>query len=632
MDITRQRRLLLERLSPGDRSSRKFQETAGRRVGTIGEWFLQSLQVQHWAKSQGPQFLWVRGDASTGKSCISSLLVEHLSATQLDSGIKSAVACVQFENTGLYHSLADFGDAITSIARQIVSQLPESSEALRRLISTPVTVWTWWSDNFQVIWAELEAYFEKIDIVLDGLDDPNPAAFLDFMAKLRLSDKESPIKIVLLSRSKPFDEVLRRFQGASLEVRASQEDMIQYLQQSFQSNHDVQAGELAKSELAQTLTRWAGLFDHRFMPISSQDLLHSASPTGFDVLEAVSRELSQANALQKGATFCELAVASITQSAHGDLIMTILYLLIAAKKTRHHLNGEAILDALRMSDQWLAGTLLATTEDLARMCSDFVFINEQIQVWGIKSPLLAEHLDERRATHCPTDTIAGIILRYLSNQEFTAGACGSSTALKRRFKEHPLLSFTARNLSLWMAYVDVESISAAFLQFSSKAASIDSYLQAAEAWEFNEESSYEELEAVEERWNVYPKGYSALHLAAHLGAGKTIVGELVRLGADVEGLDRMLQTPLHVAAYGAQFKETIRVLLQHGSDVSALDDGGQEPLSIALVHGSVGTVRILIDHGAKFDTSDEDLLGECLEEQPQVYVYLIERGLISNQS
>ncbi|KAK1714440.1 hypothetical protein BDP67DRAFT_589888 [Colletotrichum lupini] len=582
MDITRQRRLLLERLSPGDRSSRKFQETAGRRVGAIGEWFFQSLQVQHWAKSQGPQFLWVRGD--------------------------------------------DFGDAITSIARQIVSQLPESSETLRRLISTPVTVWTWWLDNFQVIWAELEAYFEKIYIVLDGLDDPNPAAFLDFMAKLRLWDKESPIKVVLLSRSKPFDEVLRRFQGASLEVRASQEDMIQYLQQSFQSNHDVQAGELAKSELAQTLTRWAGLFDHR------QDLLHSASPTGFDVLEAISRELSQANALQKGATFCELAVASITQSAHGDLIMTILYLLIAAKKTRHHLNGEAILDALRMSDQWLAGALLATTEDLARMCSDFVFINEQIQVWGIKSPLLAEHLDERRATHCPTDTIAGIILRYLSKQEFTAGACGSSTALKRRFKEHPLLSFTARNLSLWMACVDVERISAAFLQFSSKAASIDSYLQAAEAWEFNEESSYEELEAVEERWNVYPKGYSALHLAAHLGAGKTIVDELVRLGADVEGLDRMMQTPLHVAAFGAEFEETIRALLQHESDVSALENGGQGPLSIALVHGSVETVRILIDHGAKLDMSDEDLLGECLEEQPQVYAYLIGRGLISNQT
>lgn len=368
------------------------------------------------------------------------------------------------------------------------------------------------------------------------------------------------------------------------------------------------------------------------MPISSQDLHHSATPTGLGVLKAVSQELSQANTLQRGIAFCELAVTSITQSAHGDLIMTILYLLIAAEKTRHHLNGEAILDALRMSDQSLAGALPVTTEDLARMCSDFVFVSEQTQVWGIKSPLLAEHLDERRATHCPTDTIASILLRYLSKQEFTAGACGSSPALERRFKEHPLLSFTARNLSLLMADVDVESISTAFLQFSSKAAPIDSYLQAAEAWEFNEESSYDELEAVEERWNVYPKGYSALHLAAHLGAGKTVVDELVRLGADVEGLDRMMQTPLHVAAYGAQFEETIRALLQHGSDVSALENGGQGPLSIALVHGSVGTVRILIDHGATFDRSDEDLLGECLEEQPQVYAYLIERGLISTQS
>lgn len=177
--------------------------------------------------------------------------------------MRFAVACVQFENKGVYHSLVDFGAAITSITRQIVAQLPESSETLKRLISAPAIVFTWWLDNFQVIWAELEAYFEKIYIVLDGLDDPNPAAFCDFVAKLRLSDKESSVHVVLLSRSKPFEEVLRRFQGASLEVCASQKDLIQYLQQSFQSNHDVHAGALSKSELAQTLTRWAGLFDHR---------------------------------------------------------------------------------------------------------------------------------------------------------------------------------------------------------------------------------------------------------------------------------------------------------------------------------------------------------------------------------
>lgn len=193
----------------------------------------------------------------------SLLLVEHLSATQLDSNVKFAVACVQFENKGLYHSLVDFGAAITSITRQIVFQLPESSETLKRLISAPVTVFTWWLDNFQVIWAELEAYFERIYIILDGLDDPDPTAFCDFVAKLRLSDNESSVHVVLLSRFKPFEEVFRRFDGASLEVRASQEDLIQYLQQSFQNNHDGQAGELSKSELAQTLTRWAGLFDHR---------------------------------------------------------------------------------------------------------------------------------------------------------------------------------------------------------------------------------------------------------------------------------------------------------------------------------------------------------------------------------
>jgi ankyrin repeat protein len=114
-----------------------------------------------------------------------------------------------------------------------------------------------------------------------------------------------------------------------------------------------------------------------------------------------------------------------------------------------------------------------------------------------------------------------------------------------------------------------------------------------------------------------------------------IVRLLIENGADVATHDETHSTPLHLAAYCGS-TETVRLLIKHGSDVTAQDRSNRTPLHLALStvssgyasfiiyhrlnesgqNGSVamrhyepdekvGTIRLLIEHGADITAQDE---------------------------
>ena len=101
-------------------------------------------------------------------------------------------------------------------------------------------------------------------------------------------------------------------------------------------------------------------------------------------------------------------------------------------------------------------------------------------------------------------------------------------------------------------------------------------------------------------------GDTPLHAAA-AAHRKTIVPELVSLGADVSARNRRGAQPLHYAADGipgsthwdpdAQ-RETIVALLEAGADPNAVDKGGVMPLHRAVRNRCASAVRALIEGGA----------------------------------
>ena len=71
----------------------------------------------------------------------------------------------------------------------------------------------------------------------------------------------------------------------------------------------------------------------------------------------------------------------------------------------------------------------------------------------------------------------------------------------------------------------------------------------------------------------------------------------------------------------------VKALLQAGSNVAVVNEEGLTPLAIAIVHGNLDSVKLLIEFGAEIIWIDEELWSQCVEERPTIAHYLVGLGV-----
>jgi hypothetical protein len=325
--------------------------------------------------------------------------------------------------------------------------------------------------------------------------------------------------------------------------------------------------------------------------------------------------------------FCKAGIDQIRLDENAEMILCALYHLVQIDELGYNFTLPMAYEAL---DVWGIkhndGTQYSTSEVL-EACTGLVFLDIKTQTLRLRSPLLMEYLrlqvfgDEYHTKHVTAS------MRYLSQESLLPGACNSSRGLKKRFQAHPYLWYAARNLSPSLARNVPESFDADFLKLTATQGLIESYLQAAEAWPYLDEETYNECEEDEERWRCFTRGYTPLHLAAHLGVRETTIQMLIDRGADLEARTANGQTALHMAAEIEDDSSTLRRLLQCGSDVAAVDQDSRTPLSHAVIYGNLTSVELLLEHGADIGAVDEEDLLECLREKPEIAQFLVELGV-----
>ena len=100
------------------------------------------------------------------------------------------------------------------------------------------------------------------------------------------------------------------------------------------------------------------------------------------------------------------------------------------------------------------------------------------------------------------------------------------------------------------------------------------------------------------------EGQTYLHFAAYLGH-VDIVKVLIRNGADVNAVDRYMETALHFASkYG--HVDVAKVLIQNGANVNAVDKWKKPALHWAARTGHVEVAKMLIRNGANVNAVEED--------------------------
>lgn len=101
-------------------------------------------------------------------------------------------------------------------------------------------------------------------------------------------------------------------------------------------------------------------------------------------------------------------------------------------------------------------------------------------------------------------------------------------------------------------------------------------------------------------------GYSKRTALAFSELPDDVARWLIEKGADISAIDNYGETPLHDRAGHWQGK--IGILLELGADVNSSDNKGNTPLHRAAAVGNIQTARILLEHGARVDATNNNLL------------------------
>lgn len=351
-----------------------------------------------------------------------------------------------------------------------------------------------------------------------------------------------------------------------------------------------------------------------------------ASP--LDILAELMDALTIAPASAKVETLCEFVVTRVKKSRHGRLLYMVYRLVAEIEQLGYtptrHIIGE-MLEALDTESD-----VEYDHKDLEHAA--FIMFSGRGQILRSQSPLLRDHLAKERSRGFQEELVQAS-LRYLSLKNFSEGPCPSSMSLKERFKRHSFLPYAARILATSASrFQSGPNIVELFTDFSSCRGSVESYLQARNAWPYLDDATYDELEGAEERWRFYPRGYRPLHLACDIIGGKDLIEALLKRGEDIQARTEDGQTALHLAAEIESDSNTLAALLENGADVSATDDDGETPLSMAVVHGCLDSVKLLLQYGADIGTIPSDVLLECAEERPEIAEYLAIKGEVRIES
>ncbi|KAE8311584.1 hypothetical protein BDV41DRAFT_334173 [Aspergillus transmontanensis] len=608
---------LLGNLCPGDSTAERQETLSRERVGTLGNWFLKDKLTQDWINGSGLQLLWAYGPAATGKTYISSLVVDHIRAKESRPGI----AVFYFNDAHPQYNVADFGVAFSSISRQLMTQIIDPPADILDLAEGYSAFHSLDGGKSAGLWSLITSSFKSVFVVFDAVN-ASEAALKDMLVSLGGDDVQNlRLHILITSRYPPPRSLLRTYKLPTIVTNASDDDLMTYIMHELGDVSGEKHLYPIPKDVREAMSDIIELLDGIFPPLPQFRAIS-------DTLDELAQVLSNVPPSEKSKALSQLALSHIEKAEHEKNPIQVLHLVSTLEEIGYKPTIPQIVDFLPFLGLYKKEDNDYTTHDVANMCAHFVSFGTCTQAMRIRSPLLQSHLCEEVSKSNTKGTMLRAALSYLSQDAFQSGACTSSASLKKRFQTHPFLPFAARIISLYTSRVPHQQEALdEFLRFASHRGSIDSYLQAADAWPYQDDDSYDELESAEQRWAYFPHGYGPLHVAAHIVGGRVFVKALLQQGEDVEAKSANGQTALHIAAGIEHESETARTLLEYGANVSAVDEDGDTPLSIAVVEGGLETVKLLVEFGADAGSLDTSILVECAEERRDVVEYLTGLGV-----
>lgn len=218
-------------MSPGESPEQDYTFFRDRWVPGTCAWILSNDTFNWWLEdSYGkPRVLWAQGNAASGKSVLSSFVIDHLS--QL--GLPVHYFFVRFTD----QKKRGLGLILRSLACQMAQSLPEYADKLREVETAAPDLRT---ADARGIWQWLfhqTLFRTRIDnpvyCVVDGLDEADsPSSLIRLLADLQ--PVSLPLRFLIVSRktheiSSAFQKLAKQIQMDSLHIDGNTEDIRSYI-------------------------------------------------------------------------------------------------------------------------------------------------------------------------------------------------------------------------------------------------------------------------------------------------------------------------------------------------------------------------------------------------------------------
>ncbi|KAK4113334.1 hypothetical protein N656DRAFT_778094 [Canariomyces notabilis] len=328
-------------------------------------WILNNETFTGWVGDTGPKprILWVHGNAASGKSILSSFLINYL--------VESGVPCHYFFIRFMSQEKRGMNMMLRSLAYQLANTTPAYAERLRQLEAAGTDLKTTdyrnlWQWLFKQALFQLDSLDRPLYFVIDGMDEADrPASIIRLLADLHATSL--PIRLLMVGRntheiSSAFQRMARQVDTESIRIEANPTDFRAYIDYEMDLGGDA---EYRHQVTTQLLDRARGNFLWLHLAVQRINSCHTKP----DVEKALTELPSGMEALYDRMA---LSVEAASEGGNRKLGQTILGWATCASRM---LKVAELGDALGHESG-----LLEIHRTIAELCGGFVTVDQEGRV------------------------------------------------------------------------------------------------------------------------------------------------------------------------------------------------------------------------------------------------------------
>ncbi|KAF3934240.1 Ankyrin-1 [Dactylellina cionopaga] len=507
-----------------------------------GKWFLESTEFKAWVEGTSDT-LFCPGIPGAGKTVLASLAIKNLSKLTQDG---------QTHVLYLYCNYRRQEDQtveklVSALLRQLVEQsdaIPESVDVLYNSHAGKITRPSP-KEVFNAL-LTIAGSLDRIFIVIDALDECKTKTRAELLA--RIEELKRKATISLLATSRPVDEIVHHFKGATqLTIKANKEDVEKFIDsQLVQLPHCIRSSSALQEKIRM---RISGTVEGMFLLAKLNLNSLAEKMTELEVEEAL-EDMEKHPADLTMAYNDALNRIENQVEGHRNWAYRILSWLLYARMPLRSVELQYAL-AIRAGDRRIEQRNLPNIREVISLCAGLVTLNQESQIVQLVHYTTQQFFKSMKQPpewiYEAQRHIATTCVVYLSFDAFGTGFCSADAEFEDRLQSNILYEYAARN---WghHAYAALEPDETPIIGFLESEAHVSASSQAMMA--------------------------SAVSLGYSQKVARNVVG-------------------LHlVASFG--LTKLITTLLKNGHDPRITDSCGHTALSYAALNGHHSVVKLLL--------------------------------------